>query len=126
MELSANAQKVLELVRGLTAVELASLVSSLEEEFGVSAAAVAVAWAAVAWDDAWAWEKDSFNVELTEVWQQKIWVIKVVKELLWLWLKEAKDKVEAAPAIIKENVKAEEAEAIKIKLEEAGAKVTLK
>ena len=127
MELSQNAQKVLDLVKELSAVELASLVKSLEEEFGVTAAAVAVAWwaGAAAWSDDW-WEKDTFNVELTEIWQSKIAVIKVVKEILWVWLKEAKEKLETVPVIIKENVKTEDAEWIKAKLEEAWATVTLK
>ncbi len=126
MDLSANAQKIFDLVKELSAVELAWLVKSLEEEFGVTAAAVAVAWgSAGAWaeDD---WEKDAFNVELTELWQSKIAVIKVVKEILGVWLKEAKEKVETVPVIIKENVKTEDAEGMKAKLEEAWAKVTLK
>lgn len=124
MDLSANAQKILDLVKELTAVELAALVKSLEEEFGVTAAAVAVA--GVAGDAADEGEKDSFTVELTEVGQQKIAVIKVVKELLGVGLKEAKEKVESLPSVIKENVKTEEAEWIKGKLEDAGATVTLK
>ena len=126
MDLSANAQKIFDLVKELSAVELAALVKSLEEEFWVTAAAVAVAWA---WVAAWAeddWEKDSFNVELTELWQSKIAVIKVVKEVLGVWLKEAKEKIETIPVIIKENVKTDDAEWIKNKLEEAWAKVTLK
>lgn len=124
MELSANAQKIFDLVKELTAVELAVLVKSLEEEFGVTAASMVVAGWAAAEEDAG--EKDSFNVELTDVGQQKIAVIKVVKEVLGVWLKEAKELVSGAPALVKENVKADEAEAIKTKLEEAGATVTLK
>lgn len=125
MDLSTNAQKIFDLVKELSAVELAQLVKSLEEEFGVSAAAVAVAGnASVGGSDDG--EKDSYNVEITEVGGQKIAVIKVVKEVLGLGLKEAKSKVEEAPVVIKENVKTEEAEAIKAKLEEAWAKVTLK
>ena len=128
MELSANAQKVFDLVKELSAVELATLVKSLEEEFGVSAAAgmVVAAWA-------WAWAgaeeavaKDTVNVELAEVGQQKIAVIKVVKELLNTGLKEAKDLVEKPNAVIKENVKMDEAETIKTKLEEVWAKVAFK
>ncbi len=127
MALSEKSQQIFDLVKQLSVVELAELVKSLEEEFGVSAAPVMVAgWAvAAAWAED-AWEKDSFNVELTEIGQQKIAVIKVVKEVLNIWLKEAKDLVEKAPAIIKDNMKTEEAEAFKNKLEEAGAKVTLK
>lgn len=126
MDLSANAQKIFDLVKELSAVELAALVKSLEEEFWVTAAAVAVAWG---WASAWTeddGEKDSFNVELTELWQSKIAVIKVVKEILGVWLKEAKEKIETIPVIIKENVKTDDAEWMKVKLEEAWAKVTLK
>lgn len=126
MALSEKSQQIFDLVKQLSVVELAELVKSLEEEFWVSAAPVMVAWWAVAWWAVEAWEKDSFNVELTEIGQQKIAVIKVVKEVLNIWLKEAKDLVEKAPTIIKENMKTEEAEAFKTKLEEAGAKITLK
>lgn len=126
MELSKNAQQVFDLVKELTLQEMASLVKALEEEFGVSAAAVAVATGGAAAGDAGdAGEKDSFNVELTDIGGQKIAVIKVVKEVFGLGLKEAKEMVEKAPTILKENVKPDEAEAMKIKLEEAGAKVTL-
>ncbi len=126
MDLSANAQKIFDLVKELSAVELAALVKSLEEEFGVTAASMVVAGGSSdGWSDAWE-EKDSVNVELTSPGQQKIAVIKVVKEILGLWLKEAKEKVEWAPVMIKENVKMEEAEGLKAKLEEAGATVTLK
>jgi large subunit ribosomal protein L7/L12 len=111
----------------MSAVELNQLVKAMEEEFGVSAAATVVAAWAPAAGDAWAagWDSAS-NIELTEVWGQKISVIKVVKELLWLWLKEAKDLVEKAPCIIKENAKDDEIEAFKAKLAEAGATVTVK
>lgn len=127
MELSKNAQKVFDLVKELTAVELASLVKSLEEEFGVTAASMVVAGGAAAGDDAGAGAaKDSFDVELTEVGQQKIAVIKVVKELLGVSLPEAKDMVEKAPVIVKAGAKGDEAEAFKVKLSDAGAVVTLK
>jgi large subunit ribosomal protein L7/L12 len=127
MELSKNAQKVFDLVKELTAVELASLVKSLEEEFGVTAASMVVAGGAAASDDDGAGAaKDSFDVELTEVGQQKIAVIKVVKELLGVSLPEAKDMVEKAPTIVKAGVKGDEAETFKIKLTDAGAVVTLK
>jgi large subunit ribosomal protein L7/L12 len=127
MELSKNAQKVFDLVKELTAVELASLVKSLEEEFGVTAASMVVAGGAAAGDDdGVVAAKDSFDIELTEVGQQKIAVIKVVKELLGVSLPEAKDMVEKAPTIVKAGVKGDEAEAFKIKLTDAGAVVTLK
>lgn len=123
--LSANAQKILDLVKELSVIELNQLVKALEEEFGVSAAAAVMVWwgAAAGDDDA---GSDTVTVELTEVGQQKIGVIKVVKEILWLGLKEAKDIVEKAPAPIKENITSDEAEAIKEKLEAAGATVSLK
>jgi len=128
MELSKNVQKVFDLVKDLTAIELNELVKGLEEEFGVSAAAGAMVVAG--WDDAsWAGSdggSDTVDVELTEIGQQKIGVIKVVKELLGLGLKEAKDMVEKAPVVVKEGVKSDDAEAIKAKLEEAGATVSFK
>jgi len=124
IELSKNAQKIMDLVKDLTAVELNNLVKALEEEFGVSAAAAVVA-------GGWAWGGDEggsdlVTVELAEVGQQKIAVIKAVKEILGLGLKEAKEIVEKAPAPVKEKISAEEAETIKAKLEEAGATVAMK
>lgn len=127
MDLSANAKKVFDLVKELSAVELAALVKSLEEEFGVTAASMVVAGGAAAGgDEGPAAAKDAFDVELTEVGQQKIAVIKVVKELLGVSLPEAKELVEKAPTMVKLGVKNDEAEALKVKLEEAGAVVTLK
>jgi large subunit ribosomal protein L7/L12 len=127
MELSKNVQSVFDLIKGLSAVELNELVKGLEEEFGVSAAAGAVVVAGAAgWDADAAAASDTVNVELTEIGQQKINVIKVVKETMGLGLKEAKDLVEKAPTIIKENVKSEEAESLKAKLQEAGATVNFK
>ena len=127
MELTKNAQKVFDLVKDLTAVELAALVKALEEEFGVTAASMVVAGGAAASDDdAGGAAKDSFDVELTEVGQQKIAVIKVVKELLGVSLPEAKEMVEKAPVILKAGVKGDESEMFKIKLSDAGAVVTLK
>ena len=108
----------------MTVLELHELVKVFEKRFGVSAAAVAVA-GPVASGDA-AEEKSEFAVELTEAGAQKIAVIKAVKEALGLGLKEAKDAVDGAPAVLKEGMKREDAEALKAKLEEAGAKVTLK
>ncbi|PID34592.1 MAG: 50S ribosomal protein L7/L12, partial [candidate division SR1 bacterium] len=89
-------------------------------------ATVAVAGGAAGGDDASAGGSDESNVELTDIGQQKINVIKAVKELLGLGLKEAKELVEKAPVVIKEGVKSEEAEAMKVKLEEVGATITLK
>ena len=129
MDLTKNQQQVIDLVKEMSAVELNGLVKALEEEFGVTAAAMVVAGGAAggagAAADAGA-GSDSVNVELTEAGQQKIAVIKVVKEVLGIDLKAAKDLVEAAPKIIKENVKTEEAEALKAKLTEAGATVNFK
>lgn len=105
-------------------LELNDLVKAIEEKFGVSAAAVSAAPAAGA--GAAAEEKDAFNVELTSAGEQKIAVMKVVKEALGLGLKEAKDLVDGAPAMLKEGMKKAEAEELKKKLEEAGGKVTLK
>ncbi len=125
IELSKDAQKILDLVKNLSAVDLNQLVKALEEEFGVSAAAPVMMWGwGGTWDDDGG--SDSVTVELAEVGQQKIAVIKAVKEILGLGLKEAKEIVEKAPAAVKENIPAEEAEAIKAKLEEAGATVALK
>ena len=129
MDLNKNQQQVIDLVKEMSAVELNGLVKALEEEFGVTAAAMVVAGGAAggAAADAGAGAgSDSVNVELTEAGQQKIAVIKVVKEALGIDLKAAKDLVEAAPKIIKENVKTEEAEALKAKLTEAGATVNFK
>ncbi len=125
MALTEKAQQILDLLKELTLQEMNDLVKAIEEEFGVSAAAMMVAaWAgAGGWEG---WEKDTFNVELTEIWQNKIQVIKKLKELLGIWLKDAKALVEKAPVVIKENVKSEEAESIKSQLEEVGATVTLK
>ena len=110
----------------MTAVEMNQLVKAIEEEFGVSAAAMVVAGWAAGGDAGAAKASDTVNIELTEIGQQKIGVIKVVKEVLGLGLKEAKDLVEKAPTIVKENVKYDEAEAIKAKMEAEWAKVTLK
>jgi len=126
MELTQNAQKVLDLVSEMNVVDLNALVKAIEEKFGVSAAAMVVAGGAAGADAGVAKGSDTVNVELTDGGQQKIAVIKVVKEVLGLGLKEAKDLVEKAPVIVKENVKQEEADALKAKLEEAGATVSFK
>ncbi len=114
--------QIIDAVEKMTVLELNTLVKTIEEKWGVSAAAVAVAAGPAAAAD----EQTSFNVELSEAGAQKIAVIKVVKEVLGLGLKEAKDLVDAAPSMVKEGLKKEDAEALKAKLEEAGAKVTLK
>ncbi len=117
----------MDLVKEMGAVELNQLVKGLEEEFGVSAAAMVVAGGAAGWAAAeTGGQADVVNIELTDIGQQKIGVIKVVKELLGLGLKEAKDLVEKAPTIVKEKVKFEEAEGIKAKLEAEGATVSYK
>ena len=124
-----NQQQVIEYIKGISVLELSQLVKTLESELGVSAAAAmpmampagggAAAAAAVE-------EKTEFNVTLTEVGADKIKVIKVVREVTSLGLKEAKDLVESAPKPIKEGVPKEEAEAIKKKFEDVGAKVEIK
>ena len=118
-------QESIDAIKGMSVLELNDLVKACEEEFGVSAAAGVVVAAAGAGAAA-AEEKTEFDVELTEVGAEKIKVIKVVRELTGLGLKEAKEAVEAAPKVIKEATSKEDAESIKAKLEEAGAKVTLK
>ena len=118
-------QEFIDAIKGMSVLELNDLVKACEEEFGVSAAAGVVVAAAGAGAAA-AEEKTEFDVELTEVGAEKIKVIKVVRELTGLGLNEAKEAVEAAPKVIKEATSKEDAESIKAKLEEAGAKVTLK
>ena len=113
-------------IKELTVLELNELVKACEEEFGVSAAAGVVAVAAADGGAAAAEEKDSFDVELTEVGPNKVKVIKVVREATGLGLKEAKDVVDGAPKIVKEGASKAEAEELKAKLEGEGAKVTLK
>ncbi len=115
-------EQIIEAVEKMTVLELNDLVKTIEEKWGVSAAAVAVAGPAAAAAE----EQSEFTVELTDAGAQKIAVIKVVKEVLGLGLKEAKDLVDAAPSVVKEGMKKEDAETLKAKLEEAGAKITLK
>ena len=118
---------IIEEVKAMTVLELSELVKAIEEEFGVSAAAaVAVAAPADGGAAAAAEEKTEFDVVLTEIGANKIAVIKAVRELTGLGLAEAKAKVDGAPATLKEAVSKDEADAAKAKLEEAGAKVTLK
>lgn len=123
-EVPEKFKKLISEIETMSVLELHELVKTLEKKFGVSAAAVAVAGPAAAGEAAE--EKDSFTVELTDAGGQKIAVIKVVKEMLALGLKEAKDLVDGAPSVVKEGVKKADAEEMKKKLEEAGAKVTLK
>lgn len=125
--MSEKVEKLIEDVKALTVLELSELVKALEEEFGVSAAApVAVAAAPAAGAAPAAEEKTEFDVVLTDAGAEKIKVIKVVREITGLGLKEAKDAVEGAPKAIKEAVGKDEAEELKKKLEEVGAKVELK
>ncbi len=113
-------------IKELSVLELNDLVKACEEEFGVSAAAGVVVAAAGAGAAAGGEEKSEFDVELTEVGAEKVKVIKVVREVTGLGLKEAKDLVDGAPKVLKEAAAKEEAEDIKKKLEEVGAKCTLK
>lgn len=121
----ADIAKFVEEIKGLTVMELADLVKAIEEEFGVSAAAPVMV-AGPAAGAAAAEEKSEFDVVLAEAGASKMGVIKLVKEITGLGLKEAKELVDGAPKAIKENVSKEEAESIKEKVEAAGAKVELK
>ena len=123
---SEKIMSMIEEVKALTVLELSELVKALEEEFGVSAAAVAVAAPAAGGAAAAEEEKTEFDVVLAEVGDSKMGVIKVVKEVTGLGLKEAKEIVDGAPKTIKEAVSKADAEAMKAKLEEAGAKVEVK
>mgnify|MGYP003175261688 CR=1 FL=1 len=116
-------QEFIDAIKGMTVLELNDLVKACEEEFGVSADVVVAAGAAGADGAA---EKDEFDVELTEVGPNKVKVIKVVREVTGLGLKEAKEVVDGAPKVVKEGASKEEAEDIKAKIEAEGAKVTLK
>ncbi|MCR5769949.1 large subunit ribosomal protein L7/L12 [Butyrivibrio fibrisolvens DSM 3071] len=120
-----STQEIIDAIKELSVLELNDLVKACEEEFGVSAAAGVVVAAAGAGAGA-AEEQSEFNVELTEVGPNKVKVIKVVREITGLGLKEAKDLVDGAPKMIKEGVEKAEAEDIKAKVEAEGAKVTLK
>ncbi|MGN1117203.1 MAG: 50S ribosomal protein L7/L12 [Acutalibacteraceae bacterium] len=117
---------IIEELKTLTVLELAELVHAVEDEFGVSAAAAVVAAGPVAEAGAAAEEKTEFDLELTEIGDQKIKVIKVVREITGLGLAEAKAAVDGAPKVLKEAMSKDDAEAAKAKLEEVGAKVTLK
>ncbi len=119
-------QEFIDAIKGMTVLELNELVKACEEEFGVSAAAGVVVAAAGPAAGAAEEEKTEFDVELTEVGAEKVKVIKVVREITGLGLKEAKDLVDSAPKMIKEAASKQEADDIKAKLEAEGAKVTLK
>jgi large subunit ribosomal protein L7/L12 len=119
-------EQVKEFIKNMTLMDAAALVKELEEELGVSAAAPVAVAAAAGGAAALVEEKTEFNVILTEVGEKKIQVIKVVRELTGLGLKEAKDLVDGAPKPVKEAVAKAEAESIKKKLEEQGAKVVIK
>jgi large subunit ribosomal protein L7/L12 len=124
VEVPAKFKDLVSKIEEMSVIELHELVKVLEEKFGVSAAAVAVAGPAAAGEAAEV--KDAFTVELTAAGEQKIAVMKVVKEVLALGLKEAKDLVDGAPSVLKEGMKKAEADEFKKKIEEAGGKVTLK
>ncbi len=125
VEMTTDQKKLVDQVEKMTVLELHALVKVLEKKFGVSAAAVAVAGGGGGGEGGGE-EQSEFTVELTSMGESKIQVIKAVKEILALGLKEAKDLVESAPTPLKEGVKKEDAEEMKTKLEGVGAKVTLK
>jgi large subunit ribosomal protein L7/L12 len=129
VKVPAKFKPLVEEIEKMSVLDLSELVGILEDKFGVSSAAPAVMAGAVPGADAGAEakeEKSSFNIELSDAGSNKIAVIKVVREITEMGLKEAKDLVDAAPKVIKEEVKKEEAEEIKKKIEEAGGKATLK
>ncbi len=119
-------EEIIEAIEGMTILELNDLVKAVEEKFGVSAAPVAVAGAAVAAEGPAVEEQTEFDVVLTSAGDKKVNVIKVVRELTGLGLKESKELVDGAPSTVKEKVSKDDAEAAKAKLEEAGASVELK
>ena len=122
--MALNIENIIAEIKEASILELNDLVKAIEEEFGVTAAAPVAAAAAGAADAGAA--KDSFDIELTSAGDKKVGVIKVVREITGLGLKEAKELVDGAPGVIKEGVATAEAEEIRAKLEEAGASVTLK
>lgn len=125
-EVPKEFKDMVEKIEAMTILELNELVKVLEKKFGVSASAMVVAGGGAGEAGGGAEEKDEFNVELTAVGDQKVQVIKAIKDALGLGLKEAKDMTDGAPVMLKEGVKKEEAEEIKKKIEEAGGKVDLK
>ena len=126
VEVPAKFEKLVGEIEKMSVLDLSELVKILEEKFGVSASAPAMMMAGPAATAEAVEEKDAFDIEITEAGANKIAVIKAVREITEMGLKEAKDLVDAAPKVLREGVKKEEAETLKKKLEEAGAKVTLK
>lgn len=124
--MSLTNEQILDAIAAKSVMEIVELISAMEEKFGVSAAALAAASAAGGDAGGTAEEKDDFNVVLTSGGDKKVAVIKVVREVTGLGLKEAKDLVEGAPQTVKEGASKAEAEELKKKLEEAGASVELK
>ena len=124
--MAVTKEDVLEFISGLSVLELSELVKEFEEKFGVSAQPVAVAGGAVAGGDAGAAEKTEFDVVITDAGAKKIAVIKVIRGLTGLGLKEAKEAAEALPSTVKEGISKEDAEAAKTELEAAGATVEVK
>jgi large subunit ribosomal protein L7/L12 len=124
--LSKDAAKVLEMIEGMSILEAADLVKAMEDKFGVSAAAPVAVAAVAGGGEAAEEEKVEFNLMLTGIGDKKIQVIKVVRALTGLGLKEAKDLVESAPTAVKEGVTKDEAEEMKTKLEEVGAIIDIK
>lgn len=126
VEVPEKFKKIVASIEEMSVLELSELVKVFEKKFGVSAAAVAVAGPAAGGAAGGEDAKSTFTVELSDAGANKIQVIKAVKEILGLGLKEAKDLVDGAPSVVKENVGKEDADALKAKIEEAGGKVTLK
>jgi len=128
VEVPKKFKSLVEEIEKMSVLDLSELVSILEDKFGVSASApmMVAGGAAAGGDEGGEAEKDSFDVELTEMGANKISVIKAVREITGLGLKESKDIVDGAPKVVKENIPKAEAEEMKAKLEEAGATVTLK
>lgn len=124
--MSDKKQQVIDLIKEMTVLDLSELVTEMEEIFGVSAAAPAAAFAAPATAEAAKEEQSEFDVFLASVGDNKISVIKVVREITKLGLKEAKELVDGAPKVVSEKVSKEEADSVKKKLEEAGATVEVK
>ena len=126
VEVPEKFKKIVASIEEMSVLELSELVKVFEKKFGVSASAVAVAGPAAGGAAGGEEAKSTFTVELSDAGANKIQVIKAVKEILGLGLKEAKDLVDGAPSVVKENVAKEDADALKAKIEEAGGKVTLK
>lgn len=124
--MAASQQEILDTISNMTVLEVVDLVKAMEEKFGVSAAMVAAAPAAAAAAAPAAAEKTEFTVSMTSFGENKVNVIKVIRTITGLGLKEAKDLVEGVPSLVKEGIPKADAEAIKKQLEEAGAKVELK